>query len=227
MQLENRRAEYRSDVISEADEVFNNESAQKQSQMQQFKKNLPFAKCHNNIDVLRRQQSNRSLESLSRGINERHMETMALQFEEEKEQNCQEAKETARQRQEVAKQQQQQSTSSAQQQNNIGQQQQQNAVQVQSTVLPQPQQQQQFAQLSEELKAMNIKRGRLIQLINYLTPIGTADYPIIVERVLAMAEPQLDSTYAELYKKFTAKAEEEKQTAKKLGLQTPTMAMPN
>jgi hypothetical protein len=81
--------------------------------------------------------------------------------------------------------------------------------------------------MSEELKGINTKRGRLIQLINYLTPIGAADYPIIVEKVIGMTEAQLDTTYAQLYKKFAAKAEEEQQTAKKFGLQTTPIVMPN
>jgi hypothetical protein len=31
-----------------------------------------------------------------------------------------------------------------------------------------------------------MKRARLIQMINYLTPISKTDYPIIVQKVMAM-----------------------------------------
>jgi hypothetical protein len=64
-------------------------------------------------------------------------------------------------------------------------------------------------------------------MINYLTPISKTDYPIIVQKVMAMTEGQLDATYAQLYKKYLVKVEEEQQTAKKLGQQATVVAMPN
>jgi hypothetical protein len=64
-------------------------------------------------------------------------------------------------------------------------------------------------------------------MINYLTPIGKNDYPIIVQKVMAMTETQLDTTYAQLYKKYLVKVEEEQQAAKKLGQQATVVAMPN
>jgi hypothetical protein len=42
-------------------------------------------------------------------------------------------------------------------------------------------------------------------MINYLSPITEQDYPVIVQKIMAMTEPQIDATYAQLYKKYLIK----------------------
>jgi hypothetical protein len=62
-QSNNRKADYKSEIISELDDALNNEAAQRQNQLQQFPKTLRITTFNNNSNgaALRRQQSNRSL----------------------------------------------------------------------------------------------------------------------------------------------------------------------
>ena len=72
-----------------------------------------------------------------------------------------------------------------------------------------------------------MKRARLIQMINYLTPISQQEYPEVAQRVMMRTEVQLDAIYAQLYQKYLIKVEEEKKNAQKEGQTATIVSMPN
>ena len=54
-----------------------------------------------------------------------------------------------------------------------------------------------------------MKRVYTIQMVNFLAPIKQEEYPVVVQKVQAMTEGQLDVLYAGLYQKYQAKMEAE------------------